>query len=78
MSMMCVSSLEVSLQKRSEGPLWSELVLGDRRGEYMMNEEQAAQIHQRLAHLTAEELVGVLKLSFSAVPNHSVVYSFKK
>ncbi|KAG9278921.1 nudC domain-containing protein 1 [Astyanax mexicanus] len=49
-------SLEISLQKRSEGPLWSELVLGDRRGEYIMNEEQAAQIQQRLAHLTAEEL----------------------
>ncbi|XP_072530723.1 nudC domain-containing protein 1 [Salminus brasiliensis] len=49
-------SLEISLQKRSEGPLWSELVLGDRRGEYIMNEEQAAQLHQRLAHLTAEEL----------------------
>uniref|UniRef100_A0A8B9HFA3 NudC domain containing 1 n=1 Tax=Astyanax mexicanus TaxID=7994 RepID=A0A8B9HFA3_ASTMX len=51
-----VESLEISLQKRSEGPLWSELVLGDRRGEYIMNEEQAAQIQQRLAHLTAEEL----------------------
>ncbi|KAL6460400.1 hypothetical protein MHYP_G00303660 [Metynnis hypsauchen] len=49
-------SLEVSLQKRSEGPLWSELVLGDRKGEYIMNEEQAAQLHLRLAHLTAEEL----------------------
>ncbi|KAI4883688.1 hypothetical protein NFI96_012391 [Prochilodus magdalenae] len=49
-------SLEVSLQKRSEGPLWSELVLNDRRGEYVMNEEQAALLHQRLAHLTAEEL----------------------
>ncbi|XP_062846849.1 nudC domain-containing protein 1 [Trichomycterus rosablanca] len=49
-------SLEVTLQKRSEGPLWTELVLGDRRGQYVVDEDQAAQIHQRLAHLTSEEL----------------------
>ncbi|XP_058234287.1 nudC domain-containing protein 1 isoform X2 [Hemibagrus wyckioides] len=49
-------SLEVHLQKRSEGPLWSELVLGDKRGQYIVDEEQAAQLHQRLAYLTAEEL----------------------
>ncbi|XP_017310548.1 nudC domain-containing protein 1 [Ictalurus punctatus] len=49
-------SLEVNLQKRSEGPLWSELVLGDKRGQYIVDEEQAAQLHQRLAYLTAEEL----------------------
>ncbi|XP_066531985.1 nudC domain-containing protein 1 isoform X2 [Hoplias malabaricus] len=49
-------SLEVTLQKRSEGPQWSELVLGDRRGEYIFSEEQTSQLHQRLAHLTAEQL----------------------
>ncbi|KAF7691271.1 nudC domain-containing protein 1 [Silurus meridionalis] len=49
-------SLEVNLQKRSEGPLWSELVLGDKRGQYIVDEELAAQVHQRLAYLTAEEL----------------------
>ncbi|KAF5901268.1 nudC domain-containing protein 1 isoform X1, partial [Clarias magur] len=49
-------SLEVNLQKRSEGPLWSEVVLGDKRGQYIVDEEQAAQIHQRLAYLTAEEM----------------------
>lgn len=49
-------SLEVSLQKRSEGPLWSEVVLGDRRGEYLMNDEQKSQLQQRLSYLTSEDL----------------------
>ncbi|KAF7655002.1 hypothetical protein LDENG_00062180, partial [Lucifuga dentata] len=49
-------SLEVTLQKQSEGPMWPELVLGDRRGEYVMNDEQAALIHERLTHLTSEDL----------------------
>lgn len=52
---MC--SLEVSLQKRSEGPLWSEVVLGNRRGEYLMNDEQKSQLQQKLSYLTAEDLV---------------------
>uniref|UniRef100_A0A3B4X9F9 NudC domain-containing protein 1 n=1 Tax=Seriola lalandi dorsalis TaxID=1841481 RepID=A0A3B4X9F9_SERLL len=50
-------SLEVTLQKRSEGPVWAELVMGDRRGEHVMSDEQAALIHQRLTHLTSEDLV---------------------
>ncbi|XP_054873673.1 nudC domain-containing protein 1 [Amphiprion ocellaris] len=50
-------SLEVTLQKRSEGPLWSELVMGDRRGQYV-SDEQAALIHERLTHLTSEDLNG--------------------
>ncbi|XP_078146540.1 nudC domain-containing protein 1 [Centroberyx gerrardi] len=49
-------SLEVTLQKRSEGPMWLELVTGDRRGEYVVSDEQAALIHQRLTHLTSEDL----------------------
>lgn len=53
----CVLSLEVTLQKRSEGPMWPELVMGDRRGEYVMSDEQAAIIHERLTHLTSEDLV---------------------
>lgn len=56
----CVLSLEVSLQKRSEGPMWPELVMGDRRGEYVMSDEQAALIHERLTYLTSEDLVGSL------------------
>ncbi|XP_062291954.1 nudC domain-containing protein 1 [Scomber scombrus] len=51
-------SLEVTLQKRSEGPMWSELVMGDSRGEYVMSDEQAALIHERLTHLTSEDMNG--------------------
>ena len=56
----CVLSLEVTLQKRSEGPMWPELVMGDRRGEYVMNDEQAALIHERLTYLTSEDMVSSL------------------
>lgn len=56
----CVHSLEVTLQKRSEGPMWPELVMGDRRGEYVISDEQAALIHERLTYLTSEDLVGSL------------------
>ncbi|XP_077363659.1 nudC domain-containing protein 1 isoform X2 [Festucalex cinctus] len=49
-------SLEVTLQKRTEGPMWPELVMGDRRGEHVMSDEQAALIHERLTHLTSEDL----------------------
>lgn len=54
-----VLSLEVTLQKRSEGPMWPELVIGDRSGEHVMSDEQAALIHERLSHLTSDELVGM-------------------
>uniref|UniRef100_A0A8C6SQP2 NudC domain-containing protein 1 n=1 Tax=Neogobius melanostomus TaxID=47308 RepID=A0A8C6SQP2_9GOBI len=50
-------SLEVTLQKRSEGALWPELVMGDRRGELVMSDEQMAQIHERLTHLTSEDMI---------------------
>ncbi|CAL8293176.1 unnamed protein product [Merluccius merluccius] len=49
-------SLQVTLQKREEGSTWAELVPGDRRGEYVVSEEQAALIHQRLTHLTVDDL----------------------
>ncbi|XP_008329275.1 nudC domain-containing protein 1 isoform X2 [Cynoglossus semilaevis] len=49
-------SLEVTLQKRSEGSMWPELVMGDSRGEFVMSDDQAAMIHERLKHLTSEEL----------------------
>ncbi|XP_068188933.1 nudC domain-containing protein 1 [Antennarius striatus] len=51
-------SLEVTLQKRDEGPVWPELVMGDRRGEYVMSSEQAALLQDRLAYLTSEDLNG--------------------
>ncbi|CAL8298864.1 unnamed protein product [Lota lota] len=49
-------SLEVTLQKLEEGSTWAELVPGDRRGEYVVSEEQAALIHQRLTYLTGDDL----------------------
>ena len=57
---MCVclrSSLEVTLQKLEEGSTWPELVPGDGRGEYVVSEEQAALVHERLSYLTVDELV---------------------
>lgn len=53
-------SLEVTLQKRSEGTMWPELVMGDKRGEYIISNEQAALIHERLSYLTSEDLVQLL------------------
>ncbi|XP_010776464.1 nudC domain-containing protein 1 [Notothenia coriiceps] len=50
--------LELTLQKREEGPMWSELVMGDKRGEYVMSDEQAALIHERLTFLTSEDMNG--------------------
>lgn len=49
-------SLEVTLQKREEGPAWLELVVGDIRGEYLLSDEQKALLHERLTHLTSEDL----------------------
>ncbi|XP_051928527.1 nudC domain-containing protein 1 [Hippocampus zosterae] len=49
-------SLEVSLQKRTEGPMWPELVMGDRRGEHVMSDEQAALVQERLTHLTSADV----------------------
>ncbi|PWA21981.1 hypothetical protein CCH79_00020751 [Gambusia affinis] len=51
------NSLEVSLQKLSEGPMWPELVLGNRTGELVLSNQQAALIHDRLTHLTSEDPV---------------------
>ncbi|XP_056876826.1 nudC domain-containing protein 1 isoform X3 [Takifugu flavidus] len=48
-------SLEVTLQKCVVGPTWPELVMGDQRGEHLVGEEQAALVHQRLAHLTSQD-----------------------
>lgn len=49
-------SLEVTLQKGVPGPMWTELVLGDRRGEFLVSEEQAARLNERLSYLTTEDL----------------------
>ncbi|KAJ8000278.1 hypothetical protein DPEC_G00203180 [Dallia pectoralis] len=50
-------SLEVSLQKTTEGPVWPELLMGgDGRGEYLLSEEQAAALHERLTYLTSDDM----------------------
>ncbi|XP_061679532.1 nudC domain-containing protein 1 isoform X2 [Syngnathoides biaculeatus] len=47
--------LELNLQKRTEGPVWPELVTGDRRGRHVMSEEQAAVVRDRLTQLSSED-----------------------
>lgn len=37
--------------------MWPEVVVGDRTGEYFADPDQARIIHERLAHLTSDELV---------------------
>uniref|UniRef100_W5M5F7 NudC domain-containing protein 1 n=1 Tax=Lepisosteus oculatus TaxID=7918 RepID=W5M5F7_LEPOC len=49
-------SLEITLQKKDEGAMWPELIIGDQRGEFIMDQAQAALIHERLTHLTSEDL----------------------
>ncbi|XP_077982783.1 nudC domain-containing protein 1-like [Glandiceps talaboti] len=48
--------LEVTLTKVESGPFWSEVVRGDQRGQYVTDADQASEIHERLANLTAEQL----------------------
>lgn len=65
------------MQKRSEGPMWPELVMGDRRGEYVMSDEQAALIHERLTYLTSEDLVGLRLHVDSSVSTKPFSYFLK-
>ena len=50
-------SLEISLIKREEGPLWPELIIGDAQGEYIMDPAQNAAVAEHLMHLTSDEMV---------------------
>ncbi|KAM6089243.1 nudC domain-containing protein 1 isoform 1-T1 [Chlamydotis macqueenii] len=47
-------SLEISLIKKSEGPRWPELIVGDTRGEFIMDSSQCSEIAESLMHLTSE------------------------
>ncbi|NWT42934.1 NUDC1 protein, partial [Chroicocephalus maculipennis] len=47
-------SLEISLIKKSEGPRWPELIIGDTRGEFIMDSSQCSEIAESLMHLTSE------------------------
>ncbi|XP_033096259.1 nudC domain-containing protein 1-like [Anneissia japonica] len=48
--------LELMLAKQDVGTMWSEVVIGDSRGRYIVDPDQARIIHEKLAHLTSEEL----------------------
>ncbi|XP_025920009.1 nudC domain-containing protein 1 isoform X4 [Apteryx rowi] len=47
-------SLEISLIKKSEGPQWPELIVGDTRGEFIMDSSQRSAVAECLMHLTSE------------------------
>ncbi|NWY04874.1 NUDC1 protein, partial [Nothoprocta ornata] len=47
-------SLEISLIKKSEGPQWPELIVGDTRGELIIDPSQRAAMAESLMHLTSE------------------------
>ncbi|KAF1487108.1 NudC domain-containing protein 1, partial [Megadyptes antipodes antipodes] len=47
-------SLEISLIKKNEGPRWPELIVGDTRGEFIMDSSQCSEITESLMHLTSE------------------------
>ncbi|XP_028646745.1 nudC domain-containing protein 1 [Erpetoichthys calabaricus] len=49
-------SLEINLVKKNEGPMWPEVVMGDRNGEFIMDPAQAALIMEGLKYLTSEDL----------------------
>ncbi|XP_053873829.1 nudC domain-containing protein 1 [Malaclemys terrapin pileata] len=50
------NSLEISLIKKDEGPMWPELIVGDARGEFIMDSSQCSAVAERLIHLTSEEM----------------------
>ena len=49
--------LEVTLAKSEEGVMWPEVVEGNPDGQYVVDADQARIIHERLAHLTSQQLV---------------------
>uniref|UniRef100_A0A452IU75 NudC domain-containing protein 1 n=1 Tax=Gopherus agassizii TaxID=38772 RepID=A0A452IU75_9SAUR len=63
------NSLEISLIKKDEGPMWPELIVGDAQGEFIMDSSQCSAVAERLMHLTSEEMVnlGSNQYLFSAV-----------
>jgi hypothetical protein len=51
--------VELTLCKKDEQEVWSQVVVGDNRGEMTMDPAMIAQIHERLAGLTSDQLVSV-------------------
>ncbi|OXB80737.1 UNVERIFIED_CONTAM: hypothetical protein H355_013530 [Colinus virginianus] len=52
-------SLEIILIKKNEGPRWPELIVGDTKGEFIMDSSQCAEISESLMHLTSEVLINL-------------------
>ncbi|XP_029447763.1 nudC domain-containing protein 1 [Rhinatrema bivittatum] len=50
------TSVEISLIKKEEGCVWSELVVGDKRGEHIMDPVQHTAASDCLIHLTSEDM----------------------
>ncbi|XP_078395943.1 nudC domain-containing protein 1 isoform X1 [Cetorhinus maximus] len=50
------NSLEIFLLKKIRGVTWPQLLIGDRRGEFIVDPDQASQINECLLNLTSEEL----------------------
>lgn len=50
-------SLEISLIKKNEGCRWTELIIGDTRGEFIVDPSQCSEIAESLMHLTSEVMV---------------------
>lgn len=49
--------IEIILSKNDKSTVWSSLIVGDQRGQKVLDAESAAEWHQRLIHLTADEMV---------------------
>ncbi|XP_072906113.1 nudC domain-containing protein 1 [Hemitrygon akajei] len=48
--------LEIFMIKKNKGVMWPEVVIGDRRGEFIVNPSQTSELNERLLNLTSEEL----------------------
>lgn len=62
--------VEFLLTKGTKGLVWETVVQGDKRGQMVPDPELAAQIHERLAHLTSDTfdvLVRIKKIACAYV-----------
>jgi len=50
------STLEITIQKRVEGRTWMQVVEGEDKGKLLVDPAEAAEIHEKLKHLTSETI----------------------
>ena len=48
--------------EKAEAGTWPEVIQGDKRGELVPDAEEAARIHEHLAHLTSDKWVGFISI----------------